>query len=51
MARRRELNLSPRREQLAREGEEAKAQLIMALHIASDKLSAVQKKIQNDPGT
>lgn len=51
MARRRESNLSPRREQLAREGEQAKAQLIMALHIASDKLSAVQKKIQTDPGT
>ena len=43
--------LNPRREQLAREGEQAKAQLILALHIASDKLSAVQKKIQANPGT
>ncbi len=50
-ARRRELNISPRREQLAREGEQAKAQLIMALHIASDKLNTVQKKIQTNPGT
>jgi hypothetical protein len=51
MAKRRELNISPRREQLAREGEQAKAQLIMALHIASDKLSTVQKKIQANSGT
>jgi len=36
----------PRQEELARRGEEAKAQLIKALHIASDKLNAVQKKIQ-----
>ncbi len=50
-ARRRELNVSPRREQLAREGEQAKAQLIMALHIASDKLNTVQRKIQTNPGT
>ena len=50
-ARRRGPNSSPRRQELAREGEEAKAQLIMALHIASDKLSAVQKRIQTDPGT
>lgn len=42
---------APGREQLAREGEQAKAQLIMALHIASDKLNAVQKKIQTNPGT
>jgi hypothetical protein len=34
-----------RAEEIAR-GEEAKAKLILALHIASDKLSAVQKKIQ-----
>jgi len=47
----RQRQLSPRREQLAREGEMAKAQLIMALHIASDKLSTVQKKIQVNPGT
>jgi hypothetical protein len=46
-----QLNISPRREQLAREGEQAKAQLIMALHIASDKLNTVQKKIQTNPGT
>jgi hypothetical protein len=50
-ARHRESNISPRREQLAREGEQAKAQLIMALHIASDKLNTVQKKIQTNPGT
>lgn len=50
-AKNRELNVSPRREQLAREGEQAKAQLIMALHIASDKLNMVQKKIQTNPGT
>jgi hypothetical protein len=37
---------SPRREELARRGEEAKAQLIKALHIASDKLNEVQKKIR-----
>jgi hypothetical protein len=43
---------NPRRGQLAREeGENAKAQLIMALHIASDKLNTVQKKIQVNPGT
>jgi hypothetical protein len=39
----------PRPEEIAR-GENAKAQLILALHIASDKLSAVQKKIQAGPG-
>jgi hypothetical protein len=50
-ARHRELNISPHREQLAREGEHAKAQLILALHIASDKLNMVQKKIQTNPGT
>lgn len=38
--------VSPRREELARRGEEAKAQLIKALHIASDKLNEVQKKIR-----
>jgi hypothetical protein len=43
--------ISTQREQLAREGEQAKAQLIMALHIASDKLNAVQKKIQANQGT
>lgn len=37
---------SPRQEELARRGEEAKAQLIKALHLASDKLNEVQKKIQ-----
>jgi hypothetical protein len=51
VARHRELNTSPRREQIAREGEQAKAQLILALHIASDKLNTVQKKIQANPGT
>ncbi len=51
MARYREKRTSPRREQIAREGEAAKAQLIMALHIASDKLNSVQKKIQGNPGT
>jgi hypothetical protein len=51
MARSRERKVAPSREQLAREGEQAKAQLIMALHIASDKLNAVQKKINNNPGT
>lgn len=50
-AKHRELNPAPRREQLAREGEQAKAQLIMALHIASDKLNTVQRKIQANPGT
>jgi hypothetical protein len=34
-----------------RRGESAKAQLILALHIASDKLNAVQKRIQVSPGT
>jgi hypothetical protein len=43
--------ISTQREQLAREGEQAKAQLIMALHIASDKLNTVQKKIQANQGT
>lgn len=38
----------PRQEELARRGEEAKAQLIKALHIASDKLNEVQKKIQDN---
>jgi hypothetical protein len=38
-----------RPEEIAR-GENAKAQLILALHIASDKLSTVQKKIQANPG-
>ena len=51
VARHRETTPSPRQEQLAREGEQAKAQLILALHIASDKLSTVQKKIQANPGT
>jgi hypothetical protein len=37
---------SPRPEELARRGEEAKAQLIKALHVASDKLNEVQKKIR-----
>jgi hypothetical protein len=50
-ARHLELNSAPRRDELAREGEQAKAQLILALHIASDKLSTVQRKIQNNPGT
>lgn len=36
----------PSREELARRGEEAKAQLIKALHVASDKLNEVQKKIR-----
>jgi hypothetical protein len=35
-------------EQIAREGENAKAQLIMALHITSQKLSTIQKKIQTN---
>ena len=51
VARLRNLKAAPNREQLVREGEQAKAQLIMALHIASDKLNAVQKLIQPDPGT
>ena len=52
MARQRDAKISTQREQLARrEGEQAKAQLIMALHIASDKLNAVQKKIQPNMGT
>lgn len=38
---------APRQEELARRGEEAKAQLIKALHIASDKLNEVQKKIHD----
>jgi hypothetical protein len=42
-------NNASRAEEIAR-GEEAKAKLIMALHIASDKLNAVQKKIQGNPG-
>jgi hypothetical protein len=51
-ARQRDAKLSTQREQLVRrEGEQAKAQLIMALHIASDKLNAVQKKIQPNMGT
>ena len=50
-ARQSKVKAAPSREQLAREGEQAKAQLIMALHIASDKLNAVQKKINNNPGT
>jgi hypothetical protein len=37
---------SPRQEVLAQRGEEAKAQLIKALHIASDKLNEALKKIQ-----
>jgi hypothetical protein len=37
-----------REQQLAREGEAAKAQLIKALHITSDALNAVQKKIQGE---
>jgi len=53
VARHREMRAAPRREEIARarEGENAKAQLILALHIASDKLNAVQKKIQANPGT
>jgi hypothetical protein len=50
-ARHRAAQASTQREQLAREGEQAKAQLIMALHIASDKLNTVQKKIQANQGT
>jgi hypothetical protein len=41
--------VKPRPEEIAR-GENAKAQLILALHIASDKLNTVQKKIQANPG-
>jgi hypothetical protein len=37
-----------RREQIARDGEKAKEQLIFALHIASEKLNRVQKKIQTN---
>jgi hypothetical protein len=37
-----------RREQIARDGEKAKEQLILALHIASEKLNRVQKKIQTN---
>lgn len=51
MARKRDRKGTTSREELAREGEQAKAQLIMALHIASDKLNAVQKKIHTNPGT
>ena len=43
--------VSPRRDELAREGEQAKAQLILALNIASDKLNTVQRKIGTSPGT
>jgi len=51
-ARHRDPKVSTQRAQLARrEGELAKAQLIMALHIASDKLNTVQKKIQANAGT
>jgi hypothetical protein len=38
-----------REQQLAREGEAAKAQLIRALHITSDALNTVQRKIQGEP--
>jgi hypothetical protein len=50
LARRHEPNPSERarREQIAREGEKAKAQLIMALHITSQKLNTVQKKMQTN---
>jgi hypothetical protein len=37
-----------REQQLAREGEAAKAQLIRALHITSDALNMVQRKIQGE---
>ena len=37
-----------REQQLAREGEAAKAQLIRALHITSDALNTVQRKIQGE---
>jgi hypothetical protein len=43
------VSIRPRPEEIAR-GENAKAQLILALHIVSDKLSTVQKKIQSGPG-
>jgi hypothetical protein len=49
--RRANVSINSRQEQLASEGAHAKAQLILALHIASDKLNTVQKKIQLDPGT
>ena len=40
---------SLQQQELARQqGEQAKAQLIKALHLASDKLNAVQKKIQSN---
>jgi hypothetical protein len=52
LARQRDAKASTQREQISRrEGEQAKAQLILALHIASDKLSTVQKKIQANQGT
>jgi hypothetical protein len=53
MARHRAQEIAPsQQQQIARhEGEQAKAKLIMALHIASDKLNEVQKKIQSNPGT
>ena len=38
-----------REQQLAREGEAAKAQLIRALYITSDALNTVQRKIQGEP--
>jgi hypothetical protein len=41
--------VKPRPEEIAR-GENAKAQLILALHIASDKLNTVQRKVQAGPG-
>lgn len=50
-ARTRNVRTQPNRAELAREGEQAKAQLIMALHIASDKLNEVQRKIHANPGT
>lgn len=37
-----------REQQIAREGEAAKAQLIKALHITSDALNTVQRKIQGE---
>ena len=49
--RHRRVNDSARQVELTREGENAKAQLILALHIASDKLSSVQKRIQTSPGS
>ncbi len=45
----REAARARRLQQLAREGEAAKAQLIKALHITSDALDAVQRKIQGEP--